>query len=92
MEATQQRVQHVVENGSKADDTQRVEVADDIVRHTVRRQHGRQKTCSITQPVVIDILDGEKAKNPRRLECAADILHKLVIPMGPDIPAICCNY
>lgn len=91
VEVTQEGIQPVVEDGGKRDDTERVEVADDIVRDAVRGQHGRQKARRVAQSVVIDVLDGEEAKDAGRLECAADILHKLVIPMSPNVLSLRCD-
>ena len=92
METTKQRVEHVVEDRGAHDDTKSVEVANNIVWHAVRRQHGRQKACRVTQPVVIDELDWEEAKDSCRLECAADVFNKLVVPMSREALALGCDY
>ena len=87
----QEGVEAVVENRSTANDTERVEVVDDVVGDTVGDHHGGQETGRGTDTVVVNVLDGEETEDTGGLESAANILNELVVPPHWDYLARSSN-
>lgn len=92
MEATEGRVQDVVEDRREDNDTERVKVTDEIIWHAIRLEHCREETRRLAETVVVDVLDREEAEDPSCLECATDVLDELVVPPGMDVLAFCCDH
>lgn len=82
VEPSKRGVQAVVKEGSSGNDTERVEVGNDVVGDTIRPQHGRQEISGGTETVVVEVLDREEAEDTSTLECTADILNELVAPLN----------
>lgn len=55
------------------------------LRDTVGGQHGRQETGRGTDTVVVEVLDREETEDSSGLECAANIIDELIIPVGLDV-------
>lgn len=64
---------------------------NDIVGHTIGRQHSRQIASSSTETVVVDVLDGKEAEHSRSLKGTLDVLDELVVPVRLDVQARCSN-
>lgn len=77
--SAEEGVEGVVENGAEDDDAQGVEVANDIVGHTVAAEHGTEVVGGITQTIVVPELDGEEGEHGRGLHGALDIFDKGII-------------
>lgn len=84
----QSRVQSKVENWVQQNDTQRVEVANDIVGHTVTRQHSTKVVGSVTNTVVVPELNWEEHEHSGGLKSTLDILDKLIVPASLDRKAV----
>lgn len=85
IEATQERIETVVEDRCADDDTQSIKVVNNVIGHAVSSKHGRQETCSTTNSVVVQILNGEEAENTSGLEGTSNIVHELVVPPGLNV-------
>jgi hypothetical protein len=89
--ATEEGVETIVEDRGKYNDTQGIEVANDIVGHSISSQHGRQEACRVSNAIVVDILNRKEAKYTGCLEGTANILDELVVPSGMDVQAASGN-
>ena len=68
-----------VENGTEEDDTERVEVADDIVRDAIAREHVAKEVGGTADAVVVPVLHREEAEHAGSLHGALDILDEQIV-------------
>lgn len=76
----EQGVQSIVQDRSRDNDQDGVEVLKKVVGHSIACQHGIDAVSCGPETIVVDSLNGEKAEHSAGLKCSTNILDEVVIP------------
>lgn len=77
--SAEERVKHMVDNGSDDHNGDRVEIVEKIVRDTVRLHASCKSIGGSTEGTIVDEEDGEEAEYSRSLEGAAHIVDEVIV-------------
>ena len=84
-------VEGVVQDWSRDNDYDRVEVLEEVVGNAVTCQHSVDTVSCGSEAIVVDRLNREEAEHSTGLECSTNILNEVVVPRDDNIASAGCD-